>query len=311
MKCLSIIIVNWNGCDIIKNCLESIFENIKNLDYEVIVVDNNSADSSPRMIKDKFPSVNLIELDKNYGFAKANNIGISKSSGKYIVLLNSDTTVKKGSFEKIIEYMDKDTKAGIVGPKLVYGNGDYQYSYGRFPTLLTEISGFLFLSKIPMLNAFFKDRFIEEKYDCVTEVDWISGACLFFKRDIIEKTTLLDEQFFMYMEDIDFCLRAKSIGWKVMFYPFAEVVHLVGRSVKNADYQIVFNNTKSYFKYYKKYFNTLSYIFTVLSFFSGTMIRILLFSIGYIFTFKNDYKKKLFNNIKILKAVVKIIFTRQ
>lgn len=310
MKSLSIIIVNWNGLSVIIDCIGSILKNVKDIDYEIIVVDNNSSDGSPEAIEKNFSDVKLIKLGENTGFAKANNVGIKKSSAKYVMLLNPDTIIISDAVQKMVEYLDINKKTGIIGPKLVYENGNFQVSCGRIPNFLTEFSDHFLLSKIFFLNKIFHDRFIETQYSDIIKVGWLSGACFITRSVIFENIGLLDEQFFMYMEDVDFCQRIKEAGWDVVYYPDVTIKHLCGYGIKKADFQIIVKNTNSLFKYYKKQFNKVLCFILKISFFIGTILRILLFFHVYIFTLKCEFKFKLINNIKILKSSVKIIFSR-
>ncbi|MFC1725339.1 glycosyltransferase family 2 protein [candidate division KSB1 bacterium] len=310
MKSLSIIIVNWNGSEVILNCLRSIYDNLEDLDFEVIIVDNNSTDGSPELVEKQFPKVSLVRLENNYGFAKANNAGIEKCDGKYICLLNSDTEIINDSFKEIIDYMDNNDNIGILGPKLLYKDGSFQSSAGRFPGIKTELSGYFFLNRIPLLNKLFKDRFIHDEFKNIRDVDWICGACLFIRRSVIEKIGVFDELFFMYMEDVDYCLRVIRNNWKIVYFPLSKVVHLGGHSVNKADYKILLNNTSSFFKYYKKHFNNFSYILLSLIFISGTVFRIFLLSMFFMFSFRKTFKQKVVANIKVLKASFDIILNK-
>ena len=307
---LSIIIVNWNGLNVILDCLDSVYNNIKSIDFEVIVVDNNSSDGSPEAVEKKFPDVKLIREEKNHGFAGANNIGIKKALGKYIVLLNSDTIILDSTFKNIIEIMDSDKNIGILGPKVLNEDGSFQSSAGRFPSLMSEISGYFFLSRIPGLNIVFKDRFIREEFDEIKEVDWISGACLFLRKEIIEDVGYLDERYFMYVEDIDFCYQARKNKWKVVYYPFSKIIHLGGYSVSYASDKVFTNNIESYFKFYRKHFNIFQNLALSSIFLGGTVLRLLLFSMIFIFTWKSKFKTDILNNLRTLKAIFEIKFKK-
>jgi len=232
MADLSVIIVNYNTADLLRNCLSSIYENVSDLDFEVIVVDNDSKDSSTEMIKKSFPQAILIESKKNLGFVKANNLGVQKAKGKYILLLNSDTIVTKEGFSDITNFMDSTPDAGVVGGKIYFSDTVIQDSCRLFPTMISE-----FLNQTICLIKYFnpfskKLRMLDFKHDRIIQADWVTGAYMFIRKEIIDKTGLFDPAIFMYFEDTDFCLRVKQAGYNVYFVPLGKIYHLHGASSK-------------------------------------------------------------------------------
>lgn len=224
---LSIIIVNFNTKDLLRDCLNSIIHSIPCLagrqalnhplssNYEVIVVDNASSDESVKMLKKEFPQVKLIKNKRNLGFSKANNQGINKARGEYILLLNSDTEIVNNALKELVDFAESKNDLGMAGPKLLNPDGRPQPSTAPFYTL-----------PVAFLSLFGGDRFLRRSPVKTTPVDWVSGACFLIKKAIIDKIGLLDEKFFMYAEEMEYCFRAKKAGYQVYFYPQAEVIHL-------------------------------------------------------------------------------------
>jgi len=201
------------------------------LQCEIIVVDNASTDGSPDMVRQRFPTVKLIASDLNLGFTRGNNVGIAGSSGRYMLLLNPDTEVIANALSTMIAYMDSHLDVGALGPKLLFPDGHIQSSRRRFPTLATA-----FLESTPLQQWFPKNRVLGRYYvadrsdDEEQDVDWVIGACLLIRRQAWEQLGPLDEAFFMYSEELDWCRRLKTAGWRVVYIPSATVVHHEGQS---------------------------------------------------------------------------------
>jgi len=227
---LSIVIVNWNVRDLLRRCLHSIISSLQlptsNLQIEVIVVDNASSDGSVAMVEEEFPQVRLIANSENVGFTVSNNQGIAVSRGRYVLLLNPDTEIVGDALTTMVEYMDDHPQVGALGPQLLNPDGSIQSSRRRFPTLATA-----FLEST-ILQQWFPDDAVLRRYyildrpdDEVQELDWVTGACLLARREAIEEAGLLDEGFFMYSEELDWCRRIKAQGWKMVYLPTAKVIH--------------------------------------------------------------------------------------
>jgi GT2 family glycosyltransferase len=256
-KKLSIVVVNYNVKNLLKKCVESIFKYEKDTEFEVIVVDNNSKDYSQEMIKKDFPRLKLIENKRNLGFSRACNQGIKQSQGKYILLLNPDTELTPGGFKKMIDFMDSKPKVGICGPKMMDHEGNLQFSCRSFPSYLTAIS-----SSQSILNRVFPDNFLSQKYllkeqdhSQMSEVDWVSGSCLLAKREMFEKIGLLDERFYMYVEDVDLCYRAKKSGFSVFYFPQVVVIHHIGKSTQKRKFAMLLEHHRSMYYFYRKHHN--------------------------------------------------------
>ena len=221
---LSIIIVNWNTKEITLDCLRSVFEQTKNLSFEVILVDNGSSDGSLTAIRRGFPSVRLIENRENLGFAKASNQGIKNSRGKYILLLNSDTVILKKALDKMVGFMERNAEVGACSARLVGTDRKTQHIAARFPSLFHYFNEYI-LGR-PSAN------YPREKYGRNMEVEALIGACLMLRKEVISQVGLLSENYFMYSEDVDLCYRIRKAGWKIMYLAEPEVVHLGGESSK-------------------------------------------------------------------------------
>ncbi len=224
---LSISIVNWNTRDLLRNCLRSIYETTHQISYEIFVVDNASSDGSYQMIEREFPQVRLLRNEENLGFAQANNQALKRSQGRYILLLNPDTIVLERAFAKMVEFMDGNPKVGALGPRILNEDRSLQFSCYSFPTIST------FLFHITHLDTLFPKNRLMGKYrmsywdhNDIREVDWVTGACLMVRQEVIQRIGLLDEDYFMFSEDLDWCYRIKRLGWKVYYLPKAEVIHL-------------------------------------------------------------------------------------
>jgi GT2 family glycosyltransferase len=244
---LSIVIVNWNTSGLLIQCLESIYNAELSFTYEIIVVDNDSTDNSVQAITDRYPKVRIIANDQNLGFAKANNQGIKTGKGRYFLLLNSDTILIPKSLDVLVHYAEEHLETGMVGPKLLNMDGTLQESWAEFPSLLSEITGKPVRKRHPIGVPPYA-------YD----VDSILGACMLVREEVVRTIGLLDEEYFMYSEEVDWSFRIKSAGWRVHYYPAAEIFHIGGASASMNSlrqlsllYQnkiLFFNKNYGYFK---------------------------------------------------------------
>ncbi len=226
---ISVIIVSWNVRDLLKKCLESIFLFSKEDGFEVIVVDNASSDGTGEMVQKYFSKVLFIQNSQNLGFAKANNLGIKAAKGDYILLLNPDTLFLEDSVSKIIQKMESDEVIGVLGCKIVSPDGTEQKSVRKFPKITDILCLFL------KLHKFFPsvlDDYLEKDFDYSKEkeVDQVMGAFFLIRRKVLDKIGLLDENYFIWFEEVDFCLRVWQAGWKVLFFPSTSVIHYGGMS---------------------------------------------------------------------------------
>jgi GT2 family glycosyltransferase len=199
----------------------------RKISHEIIVVDNHSQDGSIEMLEKDFKYIKLIKNKENFGFAKAVNQGIITAKGDYVLLVNSDMIVPEEAIEEMLAISEKH-QIGILGPKLVYPNNKLQGSVGYFPSGVTE-----FFTKTRLYKIFNYGRYIKPKFQRLTEVDWVSGGFMLIKKEVIDKIRFFDEKFFMYVEDVDFCYRAKKAGFKVAFTPAVSIIHFHQASSKN------------------------------------------------------------------------------
>ena len=216
---LSIIIVNYNVKEFLQNLIHSIYKAAQKITFEIIVIDNASNDGSVEFIRDKFPDVKIFANDKNLGFSKANNIGLKAALGKYLLLINPDTLVSEDTFDKMIRFFNDNPDAGLAGCKILNPDGSLQLACRRsFPgpwTSFCKVTGLSTMFPKSRLFARYNLTYLNE--DQTYEVDAISGSFMMFPREIYEKIGGLDEQFFMYGEDLDFCYRVQKAGYKVLY----------------------------------------------------------------------------------------------
>jgi len=253
---ISVIIVNYNVKDFLEQCLESVTRSLNDVPSEIIVVDNNSIDGSVQMLKKRFPKIILIESKENLGFSGGNNMAISKAKGEYLVLLNPDTLVQEDTFKTLLSFFDKTEDASAATCKILNPDGTFSIDCRHsIPTPSIAFWKVLGLSKIfPKSKIFGKYNLTYLDENKTYEVEAISGSFMMIKREMIEKIGLLDDSFFMYCEDIDYCRRINQAGGKIYYVPDTQIVHYKGESSKanNLDYVITFN--RSLYKFYKKHY---------------------------------------------------------
>jgi hypothetical protein len=215
---------------------------------EVYVVDNGSVDRSVELMKEKFPEAIVIENPMNLGFAKANNQALILSKGKYILLLNPDTQEKEGAIETLRAFMDAHPEAGVVGARLLNSDGSKQNSIANFPSLATELLNKSLLRLLFPKTFPGKERNISEPI----EVDSVIGACMMVRREVMEQVGLLDEDYFLFLEETDLCYRIKKAGWKVYHVPQAEVYHFQGKSAEKDKKRAKVEYYRSRYQFFKK-----------------------------------------------------------
>ncbi|MFA4880107.1 MAG: glycosyltransferase family 2 protein [Candidatus Doudnabacteria bacterium] len=222
---LSVIIPSYNTCALTLECLSKVFAAFLKMPPEAIVIDNNSEDNSIAEIKKDFPQVRLIINEKNLGFAAAVNQGIKIARGEYLLLLNTDAFVHQ-NLNKIITFLDRHSDVGITSPRLTLQNGSINANFGNYPSLATEFLDLTLLYKIlPWGRVVMPNLWTRKKFYQTRRVKWLSGTCLFIRRSVLEKIGLFDENYFMYLEDIDFCKRAREAGFQIIFWGEDEVIH--------------------------------------------------------------------------------------
>lgn len=254
---LSIIIVNYNVKYFLEQCLLSVKEAIKDIDAEVIVVDNNSVDGSSAMMKDKFPDIQLIENKQNIGFSKANNQAIKKCNGEYILLLNPDTVVEEDSFKKCIEFMDRHPNAGALTVKMIDGKGNFLPESKRaMPTPAVSFYKIFGFSRLfPRSKKFARYHLGHLSEHEIHQIEILPGAFMFMRKSALEKSGLLDENFFMYGEDIDLSYRILQAGYTNYYYPETTIIHYKGESTKKGSINYVMLFYKAMIIFAQKHFS--------------------------------------------------------
>ena len=291
---LSVIIVNWNTKKLLEDCLRSIFKFTKDVGFEIIIVDNGSEDGSQTMVKKKFPQVKLIPNKDNMGFAKANNQGIKLATGKYILLLNSDTYLIENSFKKLVEKADGLDDLGALGALLLNEDRSIQQSVGFFPDLPQVFWWMTFIDDLPggiVLKPYHVDH--DSFYKSEHEVDWVTGASFLIPKKVTDEVGFLDEKIFMYGEDFEWCFRIKKSGFKVYFSPAAKIVHIGGGSVNKIRTNAFYGEFKGLVYFYKKYKGRTSLQILLFLLKMGTLLRIVAFAI--------------FGRIKTAKSYVEVL----
>ena len=228
---VSIVIVSWNAKKYLTQCIESIDKQIEKIKAEVIVVDNNSNDGSADAVEMKFPRVKIIRCNENYGFAKANNIGIGISRGDFICLINSDVLLRQGCVSRLLEYMESHADIGILGPRTLNADGTLQKSCFSLPSIWNSLCRVSALDSVfPWSRIFGRRLMTYWAHNEIRNVEALNGCFLLVRRTALEEVGLLDELFFMYGEDLDWCKRFGDCGWGVVYFPEAEAVHFGGAS---------------------------------------------------------------------------------
>jgi len=289
---LSIVLVSWNTKEYLLPCVESIFQTVKGISWEVIVIDNGSHDGSGTEVKKTFPHIRLIENTRNVGFAKASNQGLGKSSGRYALLLNPDTQVKIGAVEQMVSFMDSHLDAGIAGGQLLNRDGSKQNSISNFPSLATEL-----LHK-SLLRRLFPKKFPgkEKNYSGPIEVDSVIGAFMTVRRKAIEQVGSLDEDYFLFFEETDWCFRMKRAGWKVYHVPQAEIYHYQGKSAEAKKKKARVEYYRSRYQFFKKNRERLQWVVLLTGLVTKLSFQLIYFTLVCFFTLFRIKKlrKKLF-----------------
>jgi len=288
---LSVIIVNWNTKELLLNCLESFYRTVRNLTFEIFVVDNGSNDGSPDLVRKTFPEIELIQNQKNLGFARANNEALRKSKGRHALLLNTDVILTNGAVEKLVEFMDSNPTVGIAGGQLINGDGSKQNSFDNFPSLATEV-----LNK-SLLRIFFPTRYPSKRvsYSSPIDVHSVIGACMIVRSRSIQEVGLLDENYFFFLEETDWCYRMRRQRWRVCHVPQAEIIHLQGRTANLVKNRAKIEYYRSLYLFFKKHKGIFEFIMLRGILFTRFGVDFLLALLSCLFTAfrREELKKKL------------------
>ena len=271
---ISVIIVNWNTKALLIDCVESLYRTTKKSSIEIIVVDNASTDDSVNALRNTFPQVQIIVNSDNYGFAKANNIGIMKARGHFICLVNSDVKALDSVLDKMRNHMEIHPEIGALAPKIYSRAMSIQKCCREFPTVRNVFCEEFLLNSLFSSIAFFRGRdMLSCDYDSIMEVEALSGCFLMVRREVVNQVGALDTRFFFYSEDVDWCKRIHETGWKLIHYPEAEAIHLGRGSSSNAPIRFQVEMLKANWQYWKKHKSMLEcFLFWVIKF-TGTLGR--------------------------------------
>ena len=254
---LSVVVANYNTKDLLRACLVSMGERLRDPQYDIMVVDNASADGSVEMLRSEFPGVRVFALENNRGFSTANNIALREARGRYCMILNSDTEIVAGALERMCDYMDANPEVGVLGPQLLNTDGSIQLSCRRFPSYRTALfHRYSLLTRLFPRNRYSAQYLMTDAgHSRTMDVDWVSGACLLARREALDRAGLLDEGFFMYAEDVDWCYRIKQAGWRVVYLPDAQVRHHIGCSTRSLPFRMTYARHRSMWRFYRKHYS--------------------------------------------------------
>jgi GT2 family glycosyltransferase len=253
---ISIVIISFNVERLLKECIESVYCETTETPFDIWVIDNHSRDNSVQMLKDNFPNIHLIENDRNLGFPKANNQAIVKSTSDYILLLNPDTIVQDGAIDKMVRFMDEHPDVGVSGCRVLNEDGSLQLACRRsIPTPKVAFYRLTGLSRLfPHSKTMARYNLTYLDPNTPHEVDAVSGAFLVIRKKVVDAIGVLDENFFIYGEDMDWCIRAKKAGWKVMYYPHARIVHYKGVGCKTNHRKTTYEFYRAMYLFHRKHF---------------------------------------------------------
>lgn len=255
---LSVVVVNWNVKDLLRACLQSLLaagQTAPQFATEIIVVDSASSDDSPEMVRREFPQVRLIASEQNLGYAGGNNAGAAVAQGRYLFLLNPDTIVQPEALSRMVEYMDTHPTIGALGPQLLWPDDSSQSSRRSFPSL-----GTLFWESTLLGQWFPHNRHIQSYHlvhhpaDQPQKVDWVVGAAILIRHEAWQQVGPIDEAFFMYFEETDWCRRSAAAGWETYYLPTAQVTHYEGKSSEQVVAARTLRFQRSKLRYTRKYF---------------------------------------------------------
>jgi GT2 family glycosyltransferase len=283
MTNLSIVIVSWNAKAYVLECLQSLLVQSECIPLEIIAIDNASTDGTVEMIRNQFPHVRLIENGANLGFARANNIGIKLASGKYICLINSDVNVPPDCLPKMYRYMEQHPDIGLLGPKMLGVDGRARRSGMRFPSIWNTFLRALAVDSLFRGSRVFGGFLMTDfQFDQTRDMDVLNGWFWMARREALNQVGLLDERFFIYGEDLDWCKRFHLAGWRIVFYSEAEALHYGGASSSNAPLRFFIEMMRADLQYWKKYHGRVSLFFYVSAVWLNHFIRAVSWGLSYL-----------------------------
>jgi len=252
---LSVIVLNWNAREDLRRCLASVEAHPPAHDVRIVVADNDSHDGSAEMVAAEFPQHVLVRHPRNAGFGAGNNRALPLATGRYVMFLNPDTVVWERAFDALIDYGDAHPDVGILGAKLLNPDGSLQYSCRRFPNLGTGFYRNTPLGRMLPGNRWTSDYLMRDfDHASPLDVDWVSGAALVIRREALQELKGFDEDFYMYCEDVDLCMRAHRAGWRVVYIPDAVITHVIGRSSDLVPARMTYEFHRSMYTFYRKHY---------------------------------------------------------
>lgn len=297
---MSIVLVCWNNKAYLDPCLKSLYEGGLRSSFDVVVADNGSTDGSQQMLAQKYPDVKLIQNAGNVGLGKASNQGIEATNGRYVLLLNNDTLVNGPALDVLVEFMDAHPEAGGAAGKLLNPDGSFQSGFAPFSTLLEE---FLIVTRIgESLRAGYPSHGDSNE---IKATGWMSSACLLVRRASLDQIGLLDESYFIYGDEADLQYRLNNAGWRVYFLPNSSIIHFGGRSMNRWSRRKMVYRGKMMF--YKKNYGFLNALFLRLMLFILSLLKLLVWCIGFFVPSLNDRaKKELRSNLDVMALCVNL-----
>jgi GT2 family glycosyltransferase len=261
MNDLSVIIVSWNCRQDLDGALRSILAGQEGLAIEIILVDNNSDDGTVEFVAKNFPAVTILKNDRNVGFAAANNQAMRVAQGRYILLLNPDTITHPNALTALVQFMDRHTTAWAVGPMLLNRDDTKQRTGVRFPNAWNILSETFFLDRLfPYSRLFGRHKELYRDPEVARTVDYVQGSCLMVRAEVLTRLGVLDEQFFMYFEETDWCYRMRENGGEVWIEPAARVIHFGGSDAGHYDARRLVHYHRSLLQFYRKHYSSASQI---------------------------------------------------
>jgi len=308
---LSIIIVNFETPEYTLDAVRSIYQHPPKQSYEIILIDNGSYDASLGRFREEVPDATCIEMGQNYGFARANNLGIANARGEYVLLLNSDTKILDDSLDRMLSYLEEHPDLGVLGPRQINGRGRLQLSWGVFPTLVSEIYRKIIHYRLSVDDVVIRD-YLSEQYSQNKDVDWVSGSCLMARKQALLDAGCLDESFFMYFEDIDLCRQIRDAGWVIEYHSEMTVVHYGGISAQKNIMRVLIEYRRSQIYFTHKYYGSAGeVVLRMLLFFkygSNFLRFYILFAIAKLFARET---KKVFAELLLTKKTIELVVGRK
>lgn len=278
MKDLSVLILNWNTRGMLLDCIESIINRTSGIDYEIVVVDNASTDGSVAAVRERYSDIKLVVNERNEGFARGNNIGMEYCSGKFICLSNTDILVLDSVLNRMLSYLEENPSVAVLLPRCLDGESKLRRCCREFPSLRNQLCEALFLDRLPPQTGWLRGRSLPEHYyEQTRTVDTVPCCFTMIRRAAMDQVGKLDEDFYFYGEDIDWCRRFKKAGWDVVYFADSSVIHFGGSSTADAPARYLIEKIKSTLIYWRKHHSALSYNSLILI----TLMRYAMRSFGY------------------------------